>query len=76
MKGFHIEEETFEKNFKLRTLDGNYDYLAELLSDSNMISLIVAKFKGFGDFSFKKLKCFKKYTIYIDKCAWQKLIYG
>ena len=44
--GYHIEEETFEKNFKLRTLDGNYNYLAELLSDSNMISLIFAKFKG------------------------------
>lgn len=44
--GYHIEEDTFEKNLKLRTLDGDYNYLAELLSDSNMISLIFAKFKG------------------------------
>ena len=35
-----------EKNLKLKTLDGKYNYLAELLSDKNMISLIFAKFKG------------------------------
>ena len=44
--GYHIEDDTFEKNLKLRTLDGDYNYLAELLSDTNMISLIFAKFKG------------------------------
>ena len=44
--GYHIEESSFERNFKLRTNDGAYNYLAELLSDENSIPFISAKFKG------------------------------
>ena len=44
--GFHIEEGSFERNFKLRTNDGAYNYLAELLADENGIPFIFAKFKG------------------------------
>ena len=44
--GYHLEENSYEKNLKLKTLEGKYNYLAELLSDKNMISLIFAKFKG------------------------------
>lgn len=44
--GYHLEENSFERNFKLRTNDGSYNYLAELLSDENSIPFIFAKFKG------------------------------
>lgn len=44
--GYHLDENTFESNFKLRTNDGAYNYLAELLSDDNSIPFIFAKFKG------------------------------
>ena len=44
--GYHLEENSYEKNLKLKTLEGKYNFLAELLSDHNMISLIFAKFKG------------------------------
>ena len=44
--GYHLDENTFESNFKLRTNDGAYNYLAELLADNNSIPFIFAKFKG------------------------------
>lgn len=52
--GYHLEDESYEKNLKLRTLDGNYNYLAELLSDSNTVSLIFAKFKGLNKASYSE----------------------
>lgn len=45
-KGYHINEASFEENFKLRTKSGKYNLLAELLSDNNTTPMIVAKFKG------------------------------
>lgn len=44
--GYHIDDSSFEKNFKLRTNDGKYNFLAELLADENSIPFIFAKFKG------------------------------
>ena len=44
--GYHLDENTFESNFKLRTNNGAYNYLAELLADNNSIPFIFAKFKG------------------------------
>lgn len=41
-----FEENSFERNFKLRTNDGCYNYLAELLADENSIPFIFEKFKG------------------------------
>ena len=52
--GYHIEESSFESNFKLRTNDGVYNYLAELLADSNSLSFIFAKFKGKNKSSFSE----------------------
>ena len=52
--GYHIEESSFESNFKLRTNDGAYNYLAELLADSNSLSFIFAKFKGKNKASFSE----------------------
>lgn len=45
-KGFHINDSSFEENFKLRTKNGKYNLLAELLADNNTTPMIVAKFKG------------------------------
>lgn len=44
--GYHLDDNSFEQNFKLRTIDGYYNKLAELLSDHNMIPIIVVKFNG------------------------------
>ena len=45
-KGYHINETAFESNFSLKTHDGEYNLMAELLADKNMVSLIFVKFKG------------------------------
>ena len=45
-RGYHINPESFEQNYQLRNEYGEYNMLAELLSDKNNIPLIVVKFKG------------------------------
>lgn len=45
-KGYHLDEASFEANLNLRTPDGEYNQLAELLSDKNMLPLVVVKFQG------------------------------
>ena len=45
-KGFHINEETFAANYKLLTKDGKYNYMAEILADTNDIHVNVMTFKG------------------------------
>ncbi len=45
-RGYHLGNSSFEANLNLQTPDGRYNLLAELLSDKNMIPLIVVKFKG------------------------------
>ena len=45
-KGYHLDEKSFEQNLGLRTPKGEYNLLAELLSDRNMVPLIVVKFHG------------------------------
>ena len=45
-KGFHLNENTIEANLNLRTNEGDYNLLAELLSDYNNIPLIFVKFNG------------------------------
>ena len=45
-KGYHLDDASFEANLNLRTPDGEYNQLAELLSDKNMIPLVVVKFQG------------------------------
>ena len=45
-QGYHINKNAFEINYNLRNKDGDYNLLAELLSDQNMISLIIVKFRG------------------------------
>lgn len=45
-KGIVLKGETFEKNLKLRTKDGEYNMLAQLLSDNSHIPLRVSIFGG------------------------------
>lgn len=45
-KGYHINPLSFEENYRLRTKDGEYNQLAELLSDNNNTHLIFVKFRG------------------------------
>lgn len=45
-KGYHLEDKSFETNLNLRNKAGEYNLLAELLSDRNNIPFIFAKFKG------------------------------
>ncbi len=44
--GLSIDEKTFDCNMGLLTKDGKYNYLAELLSDSNNCSIKVVRFAG------------------------------
>ena len=52
LKNFYLEqnlklnEETFESNLKLINTNGQYNVMAELLSDNNRYSLIFVKFDG------------------------------
>lgn len=45
-KGYHLDDSSFEMNLNLRTPDGTYNLLAELLSDKNMVPMISVKFQG------------------------------
>lgn len=45
-RGYHINMASFEENYHLRNKDGEYNQLAELLSDNNNTHLIFVKFKG------------------------------
>lgn len=44
--GYHINPSSFEQNYQLKNEHGEYNMLAELLSDRNNIPLIVVKFRG------------------------------
>ncbi len=44
--GISINDEKFEENLGLKTRDGNYNLMAELLADSNDISIKVVTFAG------------------------------
>lgn len=54
--GYHIDDISFERNFKLRTTNGYYNYLAELLADDNTIPFIFVKFKGYDKTVFSERK--------------------
>ena len=45
-RGYHINETAFESNFSLLMKEGEYNLMAELLSDKNMVPLIFVKFRG------------------------------
>lgn len=45
-KGYRLDDKSFEVNFNLRNEEGNYNLLAELLSDQNNIPFIFVKFQG------------------------------
>lgn len=43
---FHLDDNNFEANLSLKNAKGEYNKMAELLSDKNDFSLIFVKFKG------------------------------
>lgn len=45
-KNYHLEDKSFETNLNLRNKSGEYNLLAELLSDKNNIPFIFVKFQG------------------------------
>ena len=45
-KNYHLEDKSFETNLNLRNETGEYNLLAELLSDKNNIPFIFVKFQG------------------------------
>ena len=45
-KNYHLEDKSFEMNLNLRNEVGEYNLLAELLSDRNNIPFIFVKFQG------------------------------
>lgn len=45
-KGYHLDERSFESNLNLKNDKGEYNLLAELLSDQNGIPFIFVKFNG------------------------------
>lgn len=45
-KGYHINNNSFEANLNLKTSDGSYNLLTELLADYNNIPFIFVKFLG------------------------------
>lgn len=46
VKGLYVNNDSFEDNLGLRTRDGEYNYMAQLLSDHNDVSIKVVTFKG------------------------------
>lgn len=46
INGLTINEDSFENNNKLKTFDGSYNYMAELLADTNDVSIKVVTFQG------------------------------
>ncbi|HQC55104.1 MAG TPA: putative DNA binding domain-containing protein [Clostridia bacterium] len=45
-QGYKLNDDTFESNLKLINSSGQYNIMAELLSDNNRFSLIFVKFNG------------------------------
>ena len=52
--GLHISEGSFFNNFRLKTPEGKFNILADILADNNMVSIKVAVFKGTDKSSFVK----------------------
>jgi len=44
--GYHINKNSFDNNYHLKNESGGYNQLAELMSDRNMVPLILVKFRG------------------------------
>ncbi|MCI7602395.1 MAG: hypothetical protein SOV25_02140 [Candidatus Onthovivens sp.] len=45
-RGYHIDDSSFEQNFKLKIFSNRYNLLAELIPDYNSIPLTFVKFNG------------------------------
>lgn len=52
--GYNLNDDTFETNLKLVNNNGDYNVMAELLSDNNRYSLIFVKFSGINKASISQ----------------------
>ncbi len=52
--GYRLNEDTYETNLKLVNNNGEYNVMAELLSDNNRYSLIFVKFVGYNKASISQ----------------------
>lgn len=52
--GYRLNDDTFESNLKLINNNGQYNIMAELLSDNNRYSLIFVKFNGLNKASISQ----------------------
>ena len=43
--GYHVEDNSFERNFKLRNLDGKYNFFAEIIADKTIFRLSLQSLK-------------------------------
>lgn len=62
-KGFHINDISFDKNYNLVDESGEYNQLAELLSDRNNLHMIFVKFRGIDKTSMSERNDFGRKSI-------------
>ncbi len=63
-KGVHFNREAFEQNFNLRNDNGQFNYIAFLVSDQNDTSIKVVRFNGVTKASFLSRKEFTNGCIF------------
>ncbi|MDO4499882.1 MAG: putative DNA binding domain-containing protein [Erysipelotrichaceae bacterium] len=69
-QGMHINENSFEASFNLKRMDGNYNLMAEILADRNMVPLIFVKFSGYDKASISQRSDYGSQSILL---GYQKL---
>ncbi len=65
-RGYHINETAFESNFNLVMKNGEYNLMAELLSDKNMVPVIFVKFRGKTKASISQRSDYGDQSILLD----------
>lgn len=62
-KGYRINQAAFESNFSLLQKNGEYNLMAELLSDKNVVPLIFVKFRGITKASISQRSDYRDQSI-------------
>ena len=63
--GYKLNDDTFESNLKLVNNNGEYNVMAELLSDNNRYSLIFVKFNGLNKASISQRSDYGNNLLYL-----------
>lgn len=75
-KGFHINDESFAINYNLLMENGEYNQLAELLSDKNNLHIIFAKFRGKDKTSMSERNDFGRQSVINSYFALKTRLHG